>query len=133
MQVTKCNLQVQCNPINILTQLFFFFFTNIEREILNFIGGKQNKSTTKNQNKIRNVKAILNSKRTSIGITIPQLKLHYCLSNSDENCILVQKQICRQMESTQRPTNKPIWFFDKERKANNGKKEDIFKKWYWSN
>jgi hypothetical protein len=103
MQVTKCNLQVQCNPINILTQLFFF--TNIEREILNFIGGKQNKSTTKNQNKIRNVKAILNSKRTSIGITIPQLKLHYCSSNSDENCmILVQKQICGPMESTQRPT-----------------------------
>ena len=109
MQVTKCNLQVQCNPINILTQLFFFFFTNIEREILNFIGGKQNKSTTKNQNKIRNVKAILNSKRTSIGITIPQLKLHYCSSNSDENCmILVQKQLCGPMESTQRPTNKLI-------------------------
>jgi hypothetical protein len=60
-----------------------FFLTDLERAILNFIW-KNPKS--------RIVKIIMNNKRTSRGISIPDLKLYY-RSIVIGNCmVLVQKQ-----------------------------------------
>jgi len=56
-------------PIKIPTQ----FFTELERAICKFIWNNNNNNNNNNKNRI--VKAILNNKRTSVGITIPDLKL----------------------------------------------------------
>ena len=56
-------------PIKIPTQ----FFIELERTILKFIWNNKNKQTKEN----RIVKTILNNKRTSGVITMPDIKLYY--------------------------------------------------------
>ena len=59
------------------------------------------------QKKPRTTKTIMNNKRTSEVITIPDLKLTV-QSNSDKNCmVLVQRQSGRSRESNQILRNKP--------------------------
>jgi hypothetical protein len=72
-------------PIKIATQ----FFTNMERAILNFIW--KNKKT-------QDSKTILNNKRNSQGIIIPDLKLYY-------RAIVIKKK-------------KDTWYWYRDRKVN---------------
>jgi hypothetical protein len=51
------------------------FFTEIERSILKFISSKKQKNKQKKKNKI--LKTIINNKKTSGGITMPDFKLLY--------------------------------------------------------
>jgi hypothetical protein len=62
--LAKFNLQIQCNPHQNPTQ----FFNELERAICKFIWNKK---------KPRIAKTLLNDKRTSGGITMPDLKLYY--------------------------------------------------------
>jgi hypothetical protein len=62
--LTKSNLQIQCNPQQNPTQ----FFYELERAICKFIW---------NNKKPRIAKTLLKDKRTSGGITMPNLKLYY--------------------------------------------------------
>ena len=62
--LAKRNLQIQRNPIKILTHLF----TELERAICKFIW---------NNKKSRIAKTVLKNKRTSGGIIMPDLKLYY--------------------------------------------------------
>jgi hypothetical protein len=62
--LAKSNLQTQCNPLKIPTQ----FFNELERPISRFIW---------NNKTPRIAKTLLKDKRTSGGITMPDLKLYY--------------------------------------------------------
>jgi hypothetical protein len=66
------------------------FFMDIERAMWKFIWNNQ---------KLRIAKTILNSKRSSEGLTIPDLKLYYKAIVIKKKCMeLVQRQAGRSME-----------------------------------
>jgi hypothetical protein len=72
-------------PIKIPTQ----FFTVLERAICKFVW---------NNKKPRIAKTLLNNKRTSVGITMPNLKLYYRAIVIKNCMVLVQQQTGRTME-----------------------------------
>ena len=106
------------------------FFIDLERAIPKFIW---------NNKKPRRVKTILNNKRTSGRITIPDLRLSY-------RAIVIKtawywyrdSQVDQwNSRSIEGPEKNPHTYshliFDKESKTIQWKKESIFKKWCWYN
>jgi hypothetical protein len=65
----KATYRFNAIPIKIPTQ----FFIELEKSILKFIWNNKKKKTTKN----RTSKTILNNKRTSGRITVPDFKMYY--------------------------------------------------------
>jgi hypothetical protein len=106
--LSKANYTSNAIPIKISTQ----FFTVLERAICKFIWNNKN---------FRIAKANLNNKRTSGGITIPDLKVYY-------RAIVIKTALHWYRD---RQVDHIHLIFDKEAKTNQWKKDSIFNKWCW--
>jgi hypothetical protein len=109
-------------PIKIQNQ----FFTELERAICKFIW---------NNKKPRRVKNILNNKRTSGGITMPDLKLYYRAIVVKSVWYWNSDRQVDQWRRTEDPEMKPHTYghliFDKVAKTIQWTKDNIFNKWCW--
>jgi hypothetical protein len=121
---TKGNLQTQPNPHqnpNTIIQGYRESNSQIHLE----------------RQKTRIAKIILNNKRTSGGITIPDLKLYYRAIEIKTAWYWYRDRNTDQWNRIEDPETKPHSYrhlnFDKDAKNIQRKKESIFNKWCWSN
>ena len=111
-------------PIKIPTQ----FFLELERSICKFM---------RNNKKHRVAKTILNSKGTSGGITMPDLKLYYRAIVIKTAWYWYSDRQVDQWNRIEDPEMNPHTYvyliFDKRAKTIQWKKDSIFNKWCWYN
>ena len=118
--LAKSNLQIQCNPIKIPTQ----FFNELERAICKFIW-KNKKPWI--------AKILLKDKRTSRGITMPDLKLYYRAIVIKMAWYWYSDRQVDQRNRIEDPEMNPHTYahliFNKGAKTIQWKKDSIFSKW----
>ena len=111
-------------PIKIPTQ----FVNKLERAISRFIW---------NNKKPRIAKTLLKDKRTSSGITMPNLKLYYRAIVIKTAWNWYSDRQVDQWNRIEDPKKNPHTYghliFDKQSKTIQWKKDSIFNKWYWHN
>ena len=119
-------------PIKIPTQ----FFIELERVMLKFIWNNKNK-TKQQQQKNRIAKTILNSKRTSGGFSIPDLKLYYRAIVIKTAWYWYNVRQVDQWNRIEDPEMNPHTYghliFDKGAESIQWKKDSLFNKWCWFN
>ena len=112
------------SPIKIPTQ----FFKDLQRAIGRFIW---------NNKKPRIAKTLLNDKRTSGGITMPDLKLYYRAIVTKTAWYRYRDRLVDQWNRIKDPEMNPHTYghliFDKGAKTMQWKKDSIFNKWCWHN
>ena len=122
--LAKSNLQIQCNP----HQNSNSFLQRIKRAIGRFIW---------NNKKPRIAKTFLKDKRTSGGITMPDLKLYYRTIVIQTAWYWYSDRQVDQWNRIEDPEMNPHTYghliFDKKAKTIQWKKDRIFNKWCWHN
>jgi hypothetical protein len=126
--LTKAIYRFNEIPIKIPTELF----TELERAICKFIW---------NNKKPRIAKTLLNDKRTSGRITMPDLQLDYraivIKKKKKPSWYWYRDRQVDQLNKTEDPEINPhtygLLIFDKEAKTTQWKQDSIFNKWCWHN
>ena len=130
--ITKCNLQIQCNPYQITNVIF----TELEQKISQFIWKRKRPWIAK---------AVLRKKNGAGGINLPDFRL-YCKvtvintvwykNSTGTKTLLAQKQNYKPREQDRRSRNKPmhLWvpFFNRGKNIQ-WSKDSLFNKWCLEN
>ena len=124
MTITKCNLQIQCNPYQITNGIFH----RTRIKISQFIW-KHKRSQI--------AKAILRKKNGAGGINLPDFRLHYKAKIIETVWYWHKNISIDQHNKIESPEINPYTYvyliFDKEGKNTQWGKDSLFSKWYWEN
>ena len=121
---TKCNLQIQCDPIKVPMT----FFTELEQKISQFIWKHK---TPNSQSSLKKEKWSWRNQPSWLQTTLQSYR-------HQDSMVLAQKQKYRPVEQYRKPRNKStyLWvpyFSEKRQEYTTIGKNSLFNKWCWGN